>query len=853
MKPVLCIVLVLGGALAGAATFGQQQTGTVKPTAIRLAVPGRQAPPATELERQYVALLHDLRNRAQSARVAAQTFRQDALILSTDRDPLDVVLRRTAALLDDLKRMPQAPDLAVPAKELHALRAEAERLPVAKAEARYALYEQACRLRRRVAFANPLLDFAQLLFLKRHRSLTNHMCDQYYGMTAQPGGGLYVLTNPFGPNPTLRDVLAGSVVTNGRLKGAKLSGGPGKAYRLSYDWVGNLSGETTEGGAFLSPDLSYDGKSILFAYVECQGDRRHHHHTDPKRGHWTEGRCYHVFQVGVDGSHLTQLTDGTWNDFDPCWLPNGRIAFISERRGGYLRCGRVCPTYTLYDMAANGSDIRCLSLHETNEWHPSVTNDGQLIWTRWDYVDRHGCTAHMPWLTTLDGRDPRPVHGNYATRHSRPDMELNVRAIPGSHKFVATAAPHHGQAFGSLVVIDPHTRDDDGMAPLKRLTPDIAFPETQRGTETYGSAWPLSTDYYLCAYDAAMEVPELGAKGNYGLYLVDSFGNKELLYRDPAIACQNPIPLRARPMPPAAQTMTIRNDALRSNPATRHLAPPAQPPQEAAVAVLDVYDSRYAWPPDTKIKALRVYQVLPMTVPSGRPPHEIGWRVPEARDSVVPARAVLGTVPVEADGSAHFLVPSYKEVFFQALDEHGRAVLSMRSATHTRPGERLVCQGCHADHSRAPQMRSNVPLALRRTPSQLQPDVDGSNPFSYPRLVQPVLDRHCVACHAKQPDKALNLARAPIQRNWYASYHNLLKYAFTSYGHPYRTTPGKFGARASKLLPLLENGHHGVKLNAEEMHRITLWLDSLSVFYGVYEREGGEAQLRGEIVRPTLE
>ena len=111
--------------------------------------------------------------------------------------------------------------------------------------------------------------------------------------------------------------------------------------------------------------------------------------------------------MNIDGSGLEQLTDGTWNDFDPCWLPNGRIAFVSERRGGYLRCGRVCPTYTLFDMGADGGNIRCLSYHETNEWHPSVTHDGRIIYTRWDYVDRHGCTAHMPWITTLDGRKSR--------------------------------------------------------------------------------------------------------------------------------------------------------------------------------------------------------------------------------------------------------------------------------------------------------------------------------------------------------------------------------------------------------------------------------------------------------------
>ena len=143
----------------------------------------------------------------------------------------------------------------------------------------------------------------------------------------------------FGSRPQLRDVLAESVVQTGRLQGQKLSGGRNKPWRIAYDGMGNLSGDETVGGSFLSPDLSHDGQTIVFAYVECTGDRHHAHHTDPSRGHWDTGRCYHIFQVNVDGSNLIQLTDGTWNDFDPRWLPSGRIALVSERRGGYLRCG----------------------------------------------------------------------------------------------------------------------------------------------------------------------------------------------------------------------------------------------------------------------------------------------------------------------------------------------------------------------------------------------------------------------------------------------------------------------------------------------------------------------------------
>jgi hypothetical protein len=802
-----------------------------------------------EWESQYQVLQSDLKHRSDFDRFAPETHCTAALIVAADRDPADVVLRRTAALAADLQKKGSGAVSArggdcpnfrpsengtVPFRgafisQLAELQAAAAAIPPENSEARYVLYADACRLRRQIALQNPLLDFNQLLFIKRNRSNYNHMCDQYYGTTARPGGGLFVLADPFGANPQVRDVLAGATVAAGRLSGHKL-----------------------EGGCFVSPSLSFDARQVLFAFVECTGDRAQQFHTDPMRGHWSEGWSYHIFKVNLDGSHLQQLTDGTWNDFDPCWLPNGRIALITERRGGYLRCGRACPTYTLFDMADDGGDMNCLSFHETNEWHPSLTHDGRIIYTRWDYVDRFGCTAHLPWITTLDGRDSRAVHGNFAPRQSRPDMELDVRAIPGSHKYTATAAPHHGQAFGSLVLLDPHVHDDDGMAPVKRITPDVGFPESQGGLEAYGTAWPLSEDYYLCVYDAEMALhrdARMG-RGNYGIYLVDAFGNKELLYRDAEIACQSPIPVRATPRPPVVPSGIAAG--ARINPAAQPAS--AVLPAEGTLSVINVYDSLKGWPAGTKITAIRVLQVLPMTVPSGGPPHDTGIRIVSAGDSVVAARRVLGTVPVEEDGSAHFSVPANKEMFFQALDQRGLAVQSMRSATYLHQGEHLVCQGCHEPKHRTPLGAADLPLALRRAPSKIQPDVDGSNPFSYPRLVQPVLERNCTNCHAQHADKAPSLAKEPIQKHWFASYVSLApKFGFYNYGDGYRTTPGKFGARASKLWEILEKGHYDVKLSPEDLHRLTLWLDCSSMFYGVYEKEGGEAQLRGEIAQPTLE
>jgi hypothetical protein len=810
-----------------------------------------------EVEQQYKVLSYDIKQRGAFAKYYKEVYRPEATILETDRDPLDIVLRRTAALLADLKKTSAAAKLGPCEEQLSKLQKSAEAVPVtlaagteAGATARRALFTEACKLRRQIAMSNPLLNFDQLLFIKRHRALYEHMCDQYYGMAATPGGGMYVLQNPFGSDPQIKDVLASSVVENGRLKGQKLSGGPSKPPRQKFDGMGNLHGEEAQGGSFLSPEVSYDGKQIAFAYVECRGDRNHRHHTDATKGHWDEGHCYHVFKTNADGSNLTQLTDGTWNDFDPCWLPNGRIAFITERRGGYLRCGRVCPNYNLYDMAADGSQINCLSFHETNEWNPAVTNDGRIIYTRWDYVDRFGCTAHHPWITTLDGTDSRAVHGNFAPRPLRPDMELECRAIPGSHKFSALAAPHHGQAFGSIILVDPRVQDDDAMAPVKRVTPEVGFPESQGGAQVYGSPWPLSEDYFLCVYDPSMQAGvglQSGkyVRGNYGVYLVDAFGNKELIYRDPEIGCMNPMPLRSTPMP----AVTLAPSIVDAKAAHEPVSP--GDPGEATMAVVNVYDSIKAWPEGTKIKSLRVMQVLPMPVPSGAPPHDTGKRIASAGDSVVPVRWVLGTVPVEEDGSAHFTVPANREMFFQALDDKGLAVQSMRSATYVRKGERLVCQGCHEPKHRTPTQPKAPPIALQRAPSTIKPDVEGANPFSYPRLVQPVLDNKCVGCHVEK--KACNLAKEPISKKWYASYNTLVNFAFTDYKDGYRTTPGKFGAYASKLYAILQKGHYDVKLTDEEYHRLMLWVDCSSMFYGVYEKEGGESQLAGGTAKPTLE
>ena len=205
-----------------------------------------------EWHRQFLALEHDLARRDHFDRIKAQAFRSEALIIETDRDPADVVLRRTAALMEDLVRSTPGACFDEYNNAWQNLDADRLRIEVDDLIARYNLYIEACRLRRQIAFSNPILDFDEVVFIKRHRALFDHMVDQYAGIAATPGGGLFVLENAFGVTPHIRDVLADAVVERGRLKGECLCGGPSTPPELSYDGLGTRHGNDTGGGSLQS-------------------------------------------------------------------------------------------------------------------------------------------------------------------------------------------------------------------------------------------------------------------------------------------------------------------------------------------------------------------------------------------------------------------------------------------------------------------------------------------------------------------------------------------------------------------------------------------------------------------------
>jgi len=731
------------------------------------------------------------------------------------------VLERAERLRDDLLQMPNPPDLGVEADALVRLRREVNRVESLDVTARLALYREVRSAARNMALKNPLLAATRIVFLKRRRfvfQMLHEFVGYYYNYVGIAGGGVYVLEEP-GRSLKVRD----------------------------------LTDDRLPRGNFATLALSSDARTIYFAFAEV-ADR-----SDARpAGDWTllkpaasvpaglnyysPERCtFHIFAVNSDGGDLRQLTHGPNDDFDPCPLPDGEVVFLSTRRGGFCRCGgdyEPVPTYTLHRMDESGDNVRTLSLHETNEWNPSALADGRLVYSRWDYVDRSAAHFHGLWVSNPDGSNPQVLFGNYTKGIS---ACFQPRSIPGSNRIVFVAGAHHSPIGGSLVVLDPArvkldpNTGEDRFDCLETLTPEVCYPEAPGWPDSFfHSPWPLSENYFLVSFSFE-PLPGWGPRvkrdGELGLYYFDRFGNMELLFREEGISCVGAIPLASRAVPPAIP------DGLEP-----------ELGDEGEFFLSDVNWSLMQLPDARPVRQLRVFQLLPKTTHTADQP-PIGY----ARQAG--ARMLLGTVPVEKDGSAYFRVPARKPLYFQAVDEAGRAVQSMRSITYLQPGERRGCVGCHERPGTPPPSR--VTLASKRSPSKIRPGPDGTRPFSYPRLVQPVLDRHCARCH----DGTDGLGKSPLilsgepAGTYTRSYNSLMPYVrwHSWLGKGIQTTatrPGETGTDVSPLTKILDDANHSgkVELSSADRLRLYVWLDGNSPFYGTYDRNEQRAQLAGEAI-----
>ncbi len=746
---------------------------------------------------------------ALQAMVEADWAAQERRKNRTDDDPaaLREAFHRAERLIDDLKGMSEGLVLNSELAALNRLRGQVEGADSLDQAARLDLYRSVRSIARGAALKNPLIASKPIVFMERRRficQMLHEYIGYYYDYADIAGGGVYVLDEP-GRSAKVRDLIDG---------------------RLPR-------------GNYTTLALSYDARTIYFAFVERAVQKYDYY--SPER------RYFHIFAMDADGANLCQLTGGPNDDFDPCPLPDGGIAFMSTRRGGFARCNNPwepLPSYTLHWMDASGQGVRTLSFHETSEWHPWVLNDGRIAYCRWDYVDRSAANYHGIWVSNPDGTSPVILFGNYTQRIN---ACFQPRAIPGSNRVVFIAGAHHADVGGSLVIVDPGltkfdpASGEDDFDSIEVLTPEVCFPEAPGWPKSYfHSPWPLSENYYLTAFSFE-PLPGMGSgvkkDTRTALYYFDRFGNLELLYSDDDISCMYPIPLAGRPVPPVIPS-----------------TPALDLEDEGEFVLADVRQSHFALPASRQIRKLRIFQVLPKTDNHIVNQPRIGHANAES------ARMLLGAVPVESDGSAYFRAPACKPLYFQAVDEQGRAVQSMRSVTYLQPGERRSCVGCHERRGSVPVNRQRL-LAMQRPPSQIEPGPDGTRPFSYPRLVQPVLDRHCVRCHDGQTGEGkspLVLTGEPAE-TFSKSYESLRPYVkWYEWGGSsitqLVTKPGRIGVDESPLINVIENPTHTeqVRLSPEDRSRLYIWLDGNVPFYGTYDKDKQLAQQLGKAVSPPV-
>ncbi|MEI8234189.1 MAG: hypothetical protein WCH57_05835 [Verrucomicrobiota bacterium] len=728
-----------------------------------------------------------------------------------------------------------APRPELRAKYLQLLERNRNKQPVAIEEIR--------ALRREIILSHPALQFNDILFNANSVALK----------TGFPGAFLGHMVDSF---------LAGN------------QQGPVPGIAVLQNWksqpsVRYLTKEALPPGVTLRPDLFFDGSKVVFAYAPESED--------------LAKKTFRIYEIGLDGSGLRQIT-GTprdpdmprlgrathfIEDMDPCYLPDGGFAFTSTRVMTTVRCvagQRYNPAFVLHRCDGDGSNVRALSFGELNEYNPTLLPDGRLLYTRWEYINRSIQFLHKLWATNTDGTGTAYVYGNNTLD---PNLVMHARPIPGTRDLIATATAHHNVRWGTIIRIRPEL-GADGLKPLVMLTPEARFPEfhtpeylaknremkpDENGIYPFGFPYALTDkpeqatlamdagwSSYMMPYPLTEELFLVCGNhgGRSGIYLADTLGGRELIYQDQQFDATFPIPVQPRPMPAAR--------------------PVASPSKEikGQFYIQDVYQNRFDHAGRIargSVKSLRVIEILDQATQNHNPDSYYAFETP---------KRVLGTVPVQADGSVFFEAPAGAPLSFQLLDGNSMAVMTMRSMVYLQPGETASCVGCHENRSAAPANRSGSRLPPLQ---KLRPPLWANYPggFSFARTVQPVLDRYCISCHG--PDKSRSekalfaLTSQPLSYGtWYkntpendvvlpwpgitrfkaaAAYKNLvdrpqligkMDYA----GESVTSKPFTYVAHSSRLAPMLKAGHHGVTLDPESWERLTTWMDLNVPYAGDY-------------------
>lgn len=554
-------------------------------------------------------------------------------------------------------------------------------------------------------------------------------------------------------------------------------------------------------GIIRDPDVSFDGRTIVFSMRRTINDD------------------YHIYEIGADGAGLKQLTcAGGVSDIDPFYLPDGGIGFSSTREPKFCMCNKHIMA-NLFRMDGDGANITQIGKSTLFEGHGSLTSDGRILYDRWEYIDRNFGDAQGLWTCNPDGTDHRLFWGNNT---NSPGGVIDARVIPGTERAICIFGSCHDRPWGALAEID-RSLGLDLREPVIRTWPEEAIDITGHGNwdaflgvrPKYEDPFPLDATHFLCARMT-------GDNERMGIYYIDTEGNEMLVHAEGS-GCYDPMPLNPRTKPPVIPSRrTYTGDS-------------------GKMYVVNVYEGTHMRGVESgSVRWLRVIES-----PEKRTWNMFPW---SGQGTLWPAmnwhdflnKRILGTVPVESDGSAYFALPSGKFVYFQLLDENGMMIQSMRSGTYVQPGEMTGCIGCHENRRSAPRPASVVkmPLATEKPPAELTGWRGGQRMFGYMKEVQPVFDKHCVACHdyGKPAGERLNLSpdrtltfNTSYMELWYKKIITCIGAGPSDIQEPYT-----WGSHASRLIDVLRKGHKGVELDADSFDRLVTWIDINGPYYPDY-------------------
>ena len=511
---------------------------------------------------------------------------------------------------------------------------------------------------------------------------------------------------------------------------------------------------------------------------------------------------YHLYEINVDGSSIRQITSEKYDDIEAAYLPDGGIVFVSTRCKRWVNCWKT-QVAILYRCDADGRNITQISANIEHDNTPSVLPDGRILFTRWEYVDRSQVGYHHLWTMNQDGSEQMVYYGN----QEHFPLYIDTRPIPGTSKVAGIESPGHGRRDhrGKVVVLTDELGPD---APAgKRLVRNGNFVDP----------YPLSEDCFIVAQDKR-------------ILLMDGSGDIQALHVSDRL-CHEPRPVIRR----ARERMSMP----RSNPAKK----------TGTLILTDVYNGRnMTGVKRGDIKKLLVLESLPKPVNFSGGPDLLTWL------GTFTLERVLGTVPVEADGSASFELPANRAVFFVALDEKDLAVKRMQSFVSVVPGEVTSCVGCHENRVKTSSSpHAGALMAIKRAPSKIKPFAGFPDVLDFNRDVQPILTRNCTQCHNFKDYKGSLSLEYALGPKWSHAYYALvarLQIADGRNGYG-NQPPRSIGSSASRLMQKIDGSHHKVKLSDEEWRMIWLWIESGATYAGTYAalRNGEEMSRSGHASR----